>query len=458
MDANVRTIPQNIEAEQALLGAVLIENNVLDRISFLSPQHFHSEAHQRIFSACRDLITAGRVADPTTLESRLPGDIENNTGEYLRTLTREAATGVGAVEYGRLVYELSVRRNLIALGEELIEQCYDPEITLAPSQQIEQAEQRLYRIAETGKYDRGFVAFEEAIAESIDVTARAYERDGQLSGLPTGLIDLDRKLGGLQATDLIILAGRPGMGKTALGTGIAVDVARDGKSVGFFSLEMSAEQLATRVLAERTGIASSKMRRGDIEEADFNRIRDAAELIQPIPLYIDQAGGLTLAQVSARARRLKRQHGLDLIVIDYLQLMHGASKRFQGNRVQELTEITTGLKALAKELNVPILALSQLSRQVEARDDKRPQLSDLRESGSIEQDADVVLFLYREEYYVDMRKPNESDREKFNKWLAEKDRVENKAELIIGKQRHGPVGTVELQFNAALTRFNNLAR
>lgn len=451
------TVPQNLEAEQALLGALLIQNNIFDRVNFLDPKHFHRDSHQRIFSVCRDLIVAGRVADPTSIINRLPSDLEGNTTNYLDELTRNAAISIGAIEYARLIYELAVRRNLIALGEELIEQSQDSDIKIAPAEQIEQAEQKLYAIAETGRYDRGFISLDEALTESIDRTARAYERDGRLSGLPMGLVDLDGKVGGLQPTDLIIIAGRPGMGKTALATNIAFNVAKAAYPVGFFSLEMSAEQLATRIIAERTGIPSNKMRRGDITEADFESIRDATQLINSMPLHIDEAGGLNVAQVSARARRLKRQKGLSLLVIDYLQLMHGGKQRRE-NRVQELTEITTSLKALAKELNVPILALSQLSRQVEGRDDKRPQLSDLRESGSIEQDADVVMFLYREEYYVQMRKPNESDREKYGKWLADADRTEGKAEVIIAKQRHGPTGTVDLQFDAKLTRFSNLQR
>jgi replicative DNA helicase len=304
------------------------------------------------------------------------------------------------------------------------------------------------------------------------MAAHAYQRDGRLSGLATGLTDLDAKMGGLQPSDLVILAGRPGMGKTALATNIAYNVAKawsgrvradghmetlNGGIVGFFSLEMSAEQLATRIIAEQTKIPSNKIRRGAITEADFERIKDVSIELQNLPYYVDETGGLAVAQLAARARRLKRQRGLDLLVIDYLQLLMGSSRRAAEGRVQEITEITTSLKALAKELNVPILALSQLSRQVESRDDKRPQLSDLRESGSIEQDADVVMFVFREEYYHQMRKPSEANKEKFADWMAEGERVLGKAELIIGKQRHGPTGTVELHFDAAVTRFSNLA-
>lgn len=452
-----RAVPQNIDAEQALLGAILLDNNVIDRVGSLAPAHFAKESHQRIFALSRDLVTGGRIADPTTLEARLPADLEGNTRRYIDRLIGEATTSLNAAEYGRLIYELAVKRNLISLGEELIDQCYDPTVTLAPTEQIEQAEQRLYAIAETGRYDRGFMSFAEAATASIEMVSNAYQRDGHLSGLATGLIDLDGKLGGLQASDLVILAGRPGMGKTALATDIAVDVAlRQQQPVGFFSLEMSGEQLATRVLAEKTSIASSAMRRGTIQPEDFDRIRDVAVELENIPLYIDEAGGLTVNQIAARARRLKRQRGLSLLVIDYLQLMHGSRQRRNENRVQELTEITTTLKALAKELDAPILALSQLSRLVESRENKRPQLSDLRESGSIEQDADVVMFLYREEYYIQMSKPSESDTAKYGQWLADMERVKNKAEVIIGKQRHGPTGTVDLQFSPEFTRFSNL--
>ena len=340
-----------------------------------------------------------------------------------------------------------------------------------PNQHIEDAERKLYEIAETGRYDSGFQRFAQALTTAVDMAARAYQRDGSLSGLATGLTDLDARMGGLQSSDLIILAGRPGMGKTALATNIAYNVAKsyvpetraDGQTaaanggiVGFFSLEMSAEQLATRIIAEQTGIPSSKIRRGGIDEGDFEKIKDISIELQSLPFYVDETGGLSIGQLAARARRLKRQRGLDLLVIDYVQLLSGSTRRSSENRVQEITEITTRLKALAKELAIPILALSQLSRQVESREDKRPQLSDLRKSGSIEQDADVVMFVFREEYYHQMRKPTEANREKFGEWQAEGERVEGKAEVIIGKQRHGPTGTVELQFDAAVTRFANL--
>jgi replicative DNA helicase len=355
----------------------------------------------------------------------------------------------------------------------MVNVAFDAPVDFAPGDQIEDAERRLYELAEVGRYGGGFQKFETALTTAVDMAARAYQREGKLSGLATGLRDLDSKMGGLQPSDLIIVAGRPGMGKTALATNIAYNVARawrgevradghidtvNGGIAGFFSLEMSAEQLATRIIAEQSGIPSSTIRRGGINERDFERIKDVAIELQHLPFFIDETGGLTIAQLAARARRLKRQKGLDLLVIDYIQLLQGSTRRAMEGRVQEVTEITTSLKALAKELNVPILALSQLSRQVENRDDKRPQLSDLRESGSIEQDADVVLFVFREEYYHLMRKPSESDKDKILAWQTEGDKHQGKAEVIIAKQRHGPTGTVELHFDAAVTRFDNLAR
>jgi replicative DNA helicase len=472
-----RTAPHNIEAEQALLGAILVNNEALYRVSdFLEPKHFFEPIHQQIFELIASLVKAGKVATPVTLKTFLPADVDVaglTVSQYLARLAAEATTVINAQDYGRTVYDLSIRRDLIVIGEDMVNVAYDAPVDFVPQEQIEDAERRLYELAESGRYDGGFILFEKAMASAVDMAANAYQRDGRLSGIATGLDDLDRQMGGLQPSDLIILAGRPGMGKTALATNIAYNVARawrgeiradghqttvNGGIVGFFSLEMSAEQLATRIIAEQTGIPSSSIRRGGISEADFEKIKDYAIELQKLPFYVDETGGLSIAQLAARARRLKRQRGLDLLVIDYLQLLQGTSRRASENRVQEITEITTRLKALAKELNVPVVALSQLSRQVESREDKRPQLADLRESGSIEQDADVVLFVYREEYYHVMKKPLESDREKFAEWLAQSDKVHGKAEVIIGKQRHGPTGTVELQFDAAVTRFSSLAR
>jgi replicative DNA helicase len=475
--AHYRTAPHNIEAEQALLGAILVNNEASYRVSdFLEPKHFFEPIHQTIYQLARDLIRAGKLATPVTLKTFLDANIDVgglNVSQYLARLAAEATTIINAEDYGHTIYDLSIRRDLIQVGEDMVNLAYDAPVDFSPRNQIEDAERRLYELAETGRYDGGFQRFAQALTTAVDMAARAYQRDGKLSGLASGLDDLDRMMGGLQPSDLIILAGRPGMGKTALATNVGYNVAKswrgevrpdghtmtvNGGIVGFFSLEMSAEQLATRIIAEQTGIPSNQIRRGGISEGDFERIKDHSIELQGLPFYVDETGGLSVPQLAARARRLKRQRGLDLLVIDYLQLLQGSTRRSSENRVQEITEITTKLKALAKELNVPILALSQLSRQVESRDDKRPQLSDLRESGSIEQDADVVLFVYREEYYHLMRKPLESNRDKFAEWLSESDKVHGRAEVIIGKQRHGPTGTVELQFDAAVTRFSSLAR
>jgi replicative DNA helicase len=472
-----RAAPHNIEAEQALLGAILVNNEAFYRVSdFLEPRHLFEPIHQNIYQLARDLIRAGKLATPVTLKTFLDANVDIgglNVSQYLARLAAEATTIINAEDYGHTIYDLSIRRDLIQVGEDMVNLAYDAPVDFSPRSQIEDAERRLYELAETGRYDGGFQRFAQALTTAVDMAAAAYQRDGKLSGLATGLDDLDRMMGGMQHSDLIILAGRPGMGKTSLATNVGYNVAKawrgevrpdghtvtiNGGIVGFFSLEMSAEQLATRIIAEQTGIPSNQIRRGGISEADFERIRDHSIELQGLPFFVDETGGLSVAQLAARARRLKRQRGLDLLIIDYLQLLQGSTRRSQDNRVQEITEITTKLKALAKELNVPILALSQLSRQVESRDDKRPQLSDLRESGSIEQDADVVLFVYREEYYHLMRKPLESNREKFAEWLAESDKVHGRAEVIIGKQRHGPTGTVELQFDAAVTRFSSLAR
>jgi replicative DNA helicase len=471
-----RQVPHNIEAEQALLGAILVNNEALDRVSgFLSPDHFYDPLHGRIYETLATLIHAGKTATPVTVktffENVEPIDAHMTVPQYLGRLAANATTIINAAEYGRTIYDLATRRALIVIGEDMVNTAYDSAVDHPPKTQIEEAEGRLYSLAEQNKYGQGFASFKSALATAIDVANSAFQRSGHLSGAATGLADLDNKLGGLQRSDLIILAGRPSMGKTALATNIAYNIARnyrpepqadgstltsDGGIVGFFSLEMSAEQLATRILSEQAEISSEKIRRGMIDETEFRKLADIASEMSRIPLFIDQTGGLTVAQLAARARKLKRQHGLDMLVIDYLQLLSGSKMR-SDNRVQEITEITTGLKALAKELNVPVLALSQLSRQVENRDDKRPQLSDLRESGSIEQDADVVMFVFREEYYVERTKPAEGTPE-FADWMTKMSQVSGKAEVIIGKQRHGPVGTVELSFEGQFTRFGNLAR
>jgi replicative DNA helicase len=470
-----RAAPHNIEAEQALLGAILVNNEAFYRVSdFLNPEHFFEPIHAKIFDLAASLIRAGKIASPITLKTFLPADLDVaglNASQYLARLAAEATTVINAEDYGRTVFDLATRRSLIIIGEAMVNVAYDAPVDVSPSDQIEDAERQLYEIAETGRYDGGFLQFKTALTTAVDMAAHAYQRDGKLSGIATGLMDVDRMMGGLQKSDLVILAGRPGMGKTSLATNIAYNIARawrgevrpDGRTesvnggiVGFFSLEMSAPQLANRIISEQTEIPSHRILRGEIDPSDFDRIAQVAREMETLPLYIDETGGLAISQLTARARRLKRQRGLDLLVIDYIQLLQGSAKRAQQGRVQEVTEITTGLKALAKELQVPILALSQLSRQVETRDDKRPQLSDLRESGSIEQDADVVLFVFREEYYLKNKEPRPGTEEHF-KWITEMEAVHGKAEVIIGKQRHGPTGTIALQFKADVTRFSDLA-
>lgn len=472
-NAPLRIAPHNLEAEQALLGAILVHNEAFDRVSgFLRADHFAEGTHGRIFDLMGKLIGAGKIATPITLKSFLPDlDVGGlNAAQYLVRLAANATTIINAIEYGKAIYDLALRRQLITIGEDLVNTAYDAAVDVSPRDQIEQTERRLYQLAESGRFEGGFQSFTAALTLAIHMAGEAYRRDGGLSGIATGMSDLDRQMGGLQRSDLIILAGRPGMGKTSLATNVAYNIARayrgergedgalkaiNGGVVGFFSLEMSAEQLATRIIAEQSGVPSFKIRRGDISEDEFARLHVAVQEMQTLPLHIDQTGGISIAQLASRARRLKRQHGLDLLIVDYIQLMTGATKKGD-NRVQEMTEITTGLKALAKELDVPILALSQLSRQVESRDDKRPQLSDLRESGSIEQDADVVMFVFREEYYLKMREPKPGTEEHL-KWQDDMEKVHGIAEVIIGKQRHGPTGTVPMQFDANVTRFSDLA-
>lgn len=471
-----RLSPHNLEAEMALLGAILVNNESCDRVSgFLLPDHFFEPLHARIYEIASALIRTGKLASPVTLKSFFDNDQtlkEIGGPAYFAKLAANATTIINAEEYGRAIYELAQRRKLIDVGTELVNEAYDTKVEESSRDLIERAEQTLFEMAETSKYGQGFQPFGRALTDAVDMAASAYQRDGGLSGLSCGLKDLDEKMGGLQSSDLIILAGRPAMGKTALGTNIAYHVARnykaehladgsvkplDGGIVAFFSLEMSSEQLATRIISEQAGIPSERIRRGKITTDEFDRIVEVSRELQSLPLYIDATGGLTIAQVAARARRLKRQRGLGLILVDYLQLLTGSSRRASEGRVQEVSEITVGLKALAKELNVPIIALSQLSRQVENRDDKRPQLADLRESGSIEQDADVVLFIYREEYYLARKEPRPNTQEHFD-WQELMNKVTGVAEVIIGKQRHGPTGIVELQFDASLTKFQNLVR
>ena len=474
-DPGYRQAPNNVEAEQALLGAILVNNEAFYRVSdFLEPDHFYEAVHRQIYEVAAKVIRAGKKADPITIKTHLPAELIEGVSmqQYLARLAAEATTVINAYDFGTAVYDLFLRRQLILIGEETTDTAFEADVEMTPDKQIEQAEKRLFELAERGRYDGGFQTFNTALAASIEMASEAYKRDGSLSGIATNLTDLDKLMGGLQRSDLIILAARPAMGKSSLATNIAVNVAKgfreeptpegnmktvNGGRVAFFSLEMSAEQLATRILSDEARISSSDIRRGNIHDSQYSQLVETSQMISELPLFIDDTGGLSIAQLMARARRLKRQRGLDLIIIDYVQLLTGSSRKASENRVQELTEITTSLKALAKELEVPIIALAQLSRQVENRDDKRPQLADLRESGSIEQDADVVLFIYRDEYYLKNKEPREGTPEHLT-WQGEMEKVYGLADVIIGKQRHGPTGTVTLSFEANFTRFSNLAR
>jgi replicative DNA helicase len=467
--------PHNLDAEQALLGAILFDNEVLNRLgALLAPSHFYDPVHGRLFSAMQKAFAVGKLADAVTLRDQFERDgglSEIGGPAYFAELLTRAASTAAALDYAHIILDLAMRRELIRLGGEIAEVAADPGSEIDPERQIEQAEKKLYDLAVSGQIDKGWITFPKAAAQSIAMAEAAYKMEGRISGIPTGLTDLDRKLGGLHRSNLLILAGRPSMGKSALAMNIAFNAARrfraerqengkmktvDGGVVGFFSLEMSAEQLATRLLADYSGIASDRLRRGDIKPAEFSRLREAAEELERLPLYLDETGGISLAALSARARRLARSpQGLDLLVVDYLQLVTASNRKSEG-RVQEVSEITQGLKALAKDLNIPVIALSQLSRQVENRDDKRPQLSDLRESGSIEQDADVVMFVYRESYYLERQEPKPGTDEHFQ-WQTDMDRLAKRGEVIIGKQRHGPIGKIELAFEPELTRFSDLA-
>ncbi|HMO71557.1 MAG TPA: replicative DNA helicase [Paracoccaceae bacterium] len=469
-------LPHSIEAEQQLLGAILTNNDVYDRIAALvRAEHFFEPTHRRIFEICAARIQKNALASPVTLKAFLEDDAglkELGGPAYLARLAGAAISAFAARDYAQMIYDLAVRRELIGLGRDIAARAAQVAVEDEPREQITEAEQRLYKLGEQGVSERGFQSFLKAVTDAVNVANAAYQRDGGLAGLSTGLADLDRKLGGLHPSDLLILAGRPSMGKTSLATNIAFNIAKthrrgrlpdgtegsvEGGVVGFFSLEMSAEQLAARILSEAAEVPSEQIRRGDMTEAEFRRFVEAAKALEACPLYIDDTPALPIAQVAARARRLKRTHGLDVLFVDYLQLLRGGG-RGSDNRVQEVSEITQGLKAIAKELNIPVVALSQLSRQVENREDKRPQLSDLRESGSIEQDADVVMFVFREEYYREREKPGDHDLEAMAKWQGVMEQVHGKAEVIIGKQRHGPIGVVELAFEGRFTRFSNLAR
>ena len=476
-DEVLDTTPHSMEAEQALLGALLYDNEIYHRVSsIVEAKHFYNPLHVNIFRAMASLIEHGKLADAIVLKNRFAKDdtlADIGGVEYLALLLEQAPPGSTAPEYAKLIFDMAMRRELIRLSDEMSTLAKDQNSEDDATAQIQQAEMQLYNLAEIGGTQTGFVSFEDALIDSIEVATAAYQRKGQLSGISTGLRDLDAQLGGLHKSDLLILAGRPSMGKSSLALNIAFHVAKqfkreadengvekttDGGVVGVYSLEMSSEQLASRLLAEHSTVPSHAIRRGDISPEQYEHLRDAADEISHIPLHIDDTGGLSIGAMAARARRLKRMKGLDLIVVDYLQLLTGgAMMKSSTNRVQEVTMITQGLKALAKELNVPVLALAQLSRQVEQRDDKRPQLSDLRESGSIEQDADVVMFIYRDEYYLAREQPDEDDPEAVMKWQTKMDNAVGKAEVLIQKQRHGPIGSVMLSFTPELTKFGNLA-
>ncbi|HQX26858.1 MAG TPA: replicative DNA helicase [Alphaproteobacteria bacterium] len=465
-----RVLPHNQDAEQALLGALLVDNRAYEKVGdFLKAAHFFLPAHQRIFEAVVKMIDRGQTASPVTLKNYFEKDDdlkEVGGAEYLADLAASVVSVINAQDYARTIYDLHLKRELISIGEEVVNDAFDHDIDVAATDTIEKAEARLFDLAETGEVKGNFVTLRTSVLAAIEHAEKAYKSDGNVTGVTTGLIDIDKILGGLQNSDLLILAGRPSMGKTALATNIAFAAANkfaetggaEGAITGFFSLEMSSDQLAARILADQSNIASDAIRKGTIKQDDFRAFAEASQRLSQVPLYIDDTPGLSISAIRTRARRLKRQHGLGLLVVDYLQLLRGTgSKQGLDNRVQEVSEITRGLKGIAKELAIPVLALSQLSRQVEQREDKRPQLSDLRESGSIEQDADVVMFVYREEYYLSRAEP-EPGTEKHMKWQERCDKALNVGECIVAKARHGPIGTVRLQFNPTFTRFSDLAQ
>jgi replicative DNA helicase len=463
---NYRSAPNNIEVEQALLGAILVNNDAAAKVSsFLVAENFYDPIHARIFEAATKLIERGQIATPITMKTYFENDqaMEDVRGiGYLADLAASAVTVINAEKYGRAIHDLAIRRELIQVGEGIVNVAYDSPVEADAVKQIEEAEGQLFNLAQKGEHEGGFKGFSSSLGVAVSMIEAAYKSDGHLSGVTTGLRDLDERLGGMHDSDLIILAGRPSMGKTALATNIAVNAAKSMAKdrpavVGFFSLEMSADQLATRILSEAARVPSEDLRRGRLDNEQFLQIVSASQEIESLNLFIDDTPALSIAALRTRARRLKRQPaGLDMVVVDYLQLLRPSGQGRSDGRVQEVTEITQGLKALAKELEIPVLALSQLSRQVEQRDDKRPQLADLRESGSIEQDADVVMFIFREEYYHERRAPTEGTPE-YMEWQERGEQLRGLAEVIIGKQRHGPTGTVRLYFDRELVRFGNYA-
>ncbi|MFL2893450.1 MAG: replicative DNA helicase [Candidatus Pelagibacter sp.] len=454
-------LPNNIEAEQSVIGSILVSNEIFDEINLIiSNKNFYDPMHQKIFSAIEKLIYGGMLANPITLKNYFENEKDEiNIPEYLVKITKFSSSSRQSIEYSKIIYDQYVKRELIKISKDVIDSVQLNDLDLDGKKIIENSEKALFDLAEKGSFNSSLIKFDEAMRQTIEMASNAYKNDEGIVGVPTGLTDLDERLGGLHKSDLVIIAGRPSMGKTALATNIAFFAAKkiqeENKktSVAFFSLEMSSEQLSTRILAEQSKIKSNDIRRGKISEDQFDKFIETSKDISELPLYIDETPAISIAALSNRARRIKRKFGLDLIVVDYIQLMRASN--FKDGRVQEISEITQGLKAIAKELGVPVLALSQLSRAVEQRDDKKPQLADLRESGSIEQDADVVMFVYREAYYLERKEPRPATVE-HAEWQAKMNEVANLAEIIIGKQRHGPTGNVMLEFEAMFTRFKNL--
>ena len=458
-----KELPNNIEAEQAVIGSILISNDIFDDVSIIiDNKKFYDPVHQKIFAAIENLISKGMLANPITLKNYFENDnslAELEGHEYLVKLTKFSTTIRQAIEYSKIVYDMHIRRELIKISETMTENASNKILDLPGNKIIEDSERLLFDLAEKGSLNTSFIKFDQALNYTIEMASNAYKNEEGIVGVPTGLTDLDDRLGGMHNSDLLIIAGRPSMGKTALATNIAFHAAKKlqekgtKSSIAFFSLEMSSEQLSTRILAEQSRIKSNDIRRGRISEEQFDKFIETSKNISELPLYIDETPAISIAAMSNRARRIKRLHGLDLVVVDYIQLMSAANTR--DGRVQEISEITKGLKALAKELSVPVLALSQLSRAVEHRDIKKPQLSDLRESGSIEQDADVVMFVYREAYYLEKLEPRPATVEHAD-WQAKMNEVSNLAEIIIGKQRHGPTGNINVEFEAMFTKFRDI--
>ena len=458
---NFKEFPNNIEAEQAVIGSILVSNELFDEINtIVSSANFYDPMHQKIFNSIESLIYKGMLANPITLKNYFQNEKDDiDIPEYLIKITKFSTSTRQAIEYSKIIYDMFVRRELIKISEQTIDTAKQSHLDTNGQTIIENSEKLLFDLAEKGSFNSSLVKFDEAMQQTIEMASAAYKNEEGIVGVPTGLRDLDDRLGGLHQSDLIIIAGRPSMGKTALATNIAFNAAQKlqdkGKksSIAFFSLEMSSEQLSTRILAEQSRIKSNDIRRGKISDDQFDKFIETSKNISELPLYIDETPAISIAAMSNRARRIKRLFGLDMIVVDYIQLMKGTFNNKDG-RVQEISEITQGLKAIAKELSVPVVALSQLSRAVEQRDDKKPQLSDLRESGSIEQDADVVMFVYREAYYLERKEPRPATVE-HAEWQAKMNEVSNLAEIIISKQRHGPTGNIMLEFEAMFTKFKD---